>query len=380
MKNFSLADRLLPAALKKALGQLFDLHNDFRSDRTKGRCSGKTRLERRSVVLLCFAQLWEMGYGLMKPDSLGERHVKLLAARWQKEGLVANTLHTRISNLSTFAEWIGKPGMVKRPKDYFPEEVASRTHIARENRAWVAHEVDPESVIAKARELDERFALYLSLQHHFGLRVKESLELRPAQALVGHGAAFEIYEGTKGGRLRHIPAETPEQREVFEWAKAVATGSRSGRIRWPECTFEQAQRRFYYLLGRKLRVNRRDLGVTAHGLRHGYSQRKYRRYTGLPTPIEGGALGQIDRATHQAASMQVAKALGHGRVAITGSYYGSYGHALRGSKVTVTWAGSNASVQVADGKRGSAAEVRPATRVDETNQTDSTSTQERKAP
>jgi integrase len=379
MKNSSLADRLLPAALKKSLGQLFDLHNDFRSDRTKGRCSSKTRLERRSVILLCFAQFWEMGYRLLKPDSLGERHVKLLAARWQKEGLVANTLHTRISNLSTFAEWIGKPGMVKRPNDYFPEEVAKRTHIAKENRAWDAHNVDPQSVIARARELDERFALYLSLQHQFGLRVKESLEFRPLQALVGHGIAFEIYEGTKGNRLRHIPAETPEQREVFEWAKAVAASSRSGRIRWPDCTFKQAQTRFYYLLGRKLHVNRRELGVTAHGLRHGYSQRKYRRYTGLPTPIEGGALGRIDRATHQAAGMQVSKALGHGRVPIVGSYYGSYGHALRVNKVTVTWAGMHASVQVADGQHSSAAEVQPATPDDETNQSDS-STLERRVP
>ena len=187
MKCNSLADRLLPKRLKDELERIFIRCNDFRADAHKGVVSAKTRLERRSLILLCFAQLWEMGYRLQHPHALGERHVKALADRWQKEGLVANTLHTRISNLSAFAAWIGKPGMVKRPRDYFPEEVVRRTHIAQENRAWVAHNVDPETVIAKARVLDERMGLYLALEHHLGFRVKESLEFRPAHALMEGG-------------------------------------------------------------------------------------------------------------------------------------------------------------------------------------------------
>ena len=329
------------------------------------------------MILLSFAQLWESGFRLEQARSLAERHIKVLAGRWEKEGLVATTLHTRISNLSVFAAWIGKPGMVKRPRDYFPEEVVRRTFVAQENRAWTAHDVDPESVIARAWEIDERLALYLALQHHFGLWVMESIELCPARALVEGGNAIAIYGGTSHGRPRLILLETPEQRAVFEWAREVAAKSRSGRIRWPGLTFKQAQRHFYRLLSGRLAVNKRAMGVTAHGLRSGCAQRHYRRLTGLPTPIEGGALGKIDLATHQAASQLVAKALGQSG---TASYYGSYGHALRGTKSTATLPASNASANVAETQSASVADVQPTTQDDETNPTDPASIQERKAP
>ena len=336
MKVNSLADQLLPKRFQDELERIFDHHNGFRADAVKSVASIQTQRDRRQVIRLSFAQLREMGYRLQHPKALGEGHVKALTERWQKEGLVANTLHTRIANLSAFATWIGKPGMVKRPCDYFPEAVVRRTSIAQENRAWAAHGVDPEAVIASALAIDEYLALHLALDHQFGFRVKESLEFRPADALMEGGAAILVYSGTKGGRPRIVPFETPEQRATFEWALRVAARRRDGRIRWPGLTYRQARRRFYYLLTEKMGVNKAAMGVTAHGLRAGCAQRKYRRHTGLPTPIEGGALGKIDYATHQAANMFVSRAMGHGRTEITATYYGSYGHALRSTKKAMT--------------------------------------------
>ena len=71
------------------------------------------------------------------------------------------------------------------------------------------------------------------------------------------------------------------------------------------------------------------LGVTAHGLRHGGIQDGYERETGYPTPIKGGALGEIDRETHRVASMTVSRESGHARYDVVPTYCGSYGHALR---------------------------------------------------
>jgi integrase len=79
----------------------------------------------------------------------------------------------------------------------------------------------------------------------------------------------------------------------------------------------------------RLGVCDKNMGVTAHGLRHGFAQRKYRQETGLLTPVEGGALNRIDRNTHKNAALTVSSALGHGRPHVTCAYYGSYGHALR---------------------------------------------------
>jgi len=255
--------------------------------------------------------------------------VRALATRWDAEGICATTLRTRISALRMFARWIDKPGMVRLPGAYFAEERIARTSVVTKSKAWSAHGLDPRAVIERARAIDERLALYLALQHAFGLRVKESVELRPLQALAPDCQSFAIYEGTKGGRPRVIDIEDAEQKDIYQWALAVAKKSRSGRLRWPDLTWKQANNRFFHLLRNQLGISKAESGVTAHGLRHGYAQRKYRDLTGLPSPVEGGALGRIDPQLHRSAGFAVSRNLGHSRLQITGTYYGSYGHALR---------------------------------------------------
>jgi integrase len=248
--------------------------------------------------------------------------------RWDQEGITVKVLHTRISYLRTFARWIGKDGMVKDIRDYLPGRDLTRRAAAKVNRSWQAHGVDPLEVIARAREMDERLALALSIEHAFGLRMKEAIEMRPARCLAESGQVLEIYEGTKGGRLRRITIDSDYKREVFEWARRLAAGSREGRVRWPGKTWKQARRHYYYLL-EKLGVTQADLGVTSHGLRHGYSQDKYADLTGLPPPISGVDPKLVDPDVHRDASIQVSRDLGHGRTQVTASYYGSHGHALR---------------------------------------------------
>lgn len=328
MANRNLAEAL-PATFLVSLDKIFAEHGAQRHDKTKGSCSYKTQHERKLILRLAFGQLLDMGYRLPTPQSLGERHVRALATRWDTEGICATTLRTRISALRMFSSWIGKPGMVRLPGAYFDKERIARTGLVTESKAWSAHGLDPRTVIERARALDERLALYLALQHAFGLRVKESIELRPLQALAPDSRSFAIYEGTKGGRPRTINIEDAEQRQVYQWAQAIAAKSRSGRLRWPDLTWKQANNRFFHLVRNQLGISKAESGVTAHGLRHGYAQRKYRALTGLPAPIEGGALGRIDPQVHRSAGFAVSRDLGHSRLQITGTYYGSYGHALR---------------------------------------------------
>lgn len=329
----SLAEKILPKPLKDELDRYLNANVHIRANPENGEVSFETRRDRRKTLFLSFAQLWEMGFRMRSVAAIGERHIRALVDRWDKEGLAAGTLHTRISYLSTFCGWVGKPGMVKGPAEYLSAERVHRTQISEVDKTWEGNGLVPAEVLAKARELDERFGLYLALQNSLGLRVKESLEFRPALALKEDGKTVEVFEGTKGGRRRSIDLVTPEQVEVMAWAMAVAKKSRTGRLRWPGLTFKQAQRRFYHLMAEHLGISRKEAGVTAHGLRHGFANRGYNRRTGLPTPVQGGALGRIDRETHRNACQQVSKDLGHARLSITGTYYGSYGHALRNAVV-----------------------------------------------
>ncbi|GMU47768.1 MAG: hypothetical protein AMXMBFR26_25500 [Porticoccaceae bacterium] len=79
-------------------------------------------------------------------------------------------------------------------------------------------------------------------------------------------------------------------------------------------------------------MTRCGLGVTSHGLRHGYAQEKYQDLSGLPPPIAGADPKQVDLVKHREAGIEVSRDLGHGRLAVTTSYYGSHGHALRKPK------------------------------------------------
>ena len=273
-------------------------------------------------------------------------------------------LHNRLSVLRTLAGWMGKRNLVGDLGDYFENARTQRTTATEVDKSWKGKEIDVEAIIARATQIDERLGVMIALMDRFGLRVKEAIEFRPAQALVDGGTAIEVSAGTKGGKLRRVPVETDQQRETLAWARDVVAQSRVKRVRWPELTWKKAQSRFYNTIQRKLGIAKAQLGVTMHGLRHGYGQRGYEKVAGVPSPIvhanasngggkssgsEGSGGGGssepsaarsrpleppvgLTREKHREASMAVSRWLGHGRVDVTASYYGTYGHAFRRSR------------------------------------------------
>lgn len=335
MNNETVGYGGLPLSFLNQLDRILDRFNGKahgRNGKARRECSVKTRHDREKELKHAFAQLREMGYRLPSPTAIKRKHLYALAKRWQEQGLATRTLHTRFSMLRVFCRWIGKGELVGDIGQYFGgREALVRITAGEENKNWTAKGIDIQAFIEKAKVVDERLALYLALQHHFGLRVKESIELQPLRAIEDGAECLWVSHGTKGGLPRYVPVETAEQRAVLDWALRVARTARSKRLRWPRLTWTQAQARFYRTM-KQLGATRDGLGITAHGLRHGYAQRSYRRETGLPTPIEGGALGRIDYKTHLAASLTVSATLGHSRAEVTNAYYGTYGHALRATK------------------------------------------------
>ena len=337
--SVSLAKQILP---KSVIDGVYRTIDPFLRQRANGKgvCSAKTRAERRQFYLRIVAELWDQGLRIRKLESLSEKHVEALMERWHDAGICVATLHTRLSMISVLCDYLGKRGLTKPIDHYFPGENMRRSTVVKESKAWKAKNVDVQEMIALATQVDERLGVMLALQHAFGLRVKESIELRPSHGLIDCGKTLELHQGTKGGKPRTVPVNTPERVRVLQWAISVANNGNSKRVRWPDCTWKQAQQRFYGLIRNRLGISKKALGVTPHGLRHGYVQDEYRELTGLPTPVEGGALGKIDRETHRSASMTVSRWVGHGRIDVTTSYYGSYGHALRvASPLSMTYTG-----------------------------------------
>ena len=325
----SLAEQILPMAVWTNVMDTIKPHLLKRAN-GKGVCSVKMRYERQNFYLLMVAQLWDMGFRIRRLESVSNKHVSALLSLWAEQGIGAGTLQTRFSMMRVLlCDWLGKRNLMQPLNDYLPKEITKRCMVAKRSKAWNEQGVDPESIIHYARQVDERLAVMLAMQHVFGLRVKESIEMRPARSLVENGNAIKLYEGTKGGRLRRVEIKTSQQRQVFDWARSVASQNKTGRLRWPDCTWKQAQNRFYNLTRRRLGVSQQGLGITAHGLRHGFAQWNYADQTGLPTPVQGGAPEVITPEVHRDASINVSKELGHGRIEIVSTYYGSYGHKLR---------------------------------------------------
>lgn len=342
----STASKLLPKAVLDDIDRTIDPVIRRRANK-KGVCSSTTAKDRRRDIRAAIAKLWELGFRIRKLASLKAKHVTALMKAWEAEGKSPQLLHNRLSMLRTLAGWLGKEQIVGHLDDYFPPERTRRVTAAKQNRAWEANGVDPLAMIEKAKLVDSRLAMMIALQHHFAMRVKESILFRPANAMAEDGRAIEIHAGTKGGRPRRYPIISQAQWDVFVWVRDEVAAGRVKRVGWSDCTFEQAQNRFYRLIKKHLGITKSQLGITPHGLRHGGAQGLYQHCSGgFPSPIEVAAAAGyltvdsqtppkllpprgLSREVHYQASMAVSRALGHNRIDVTPAYYGTYGHGFR---------------------------------------------------
>lgn len=275
-----------------------------------------TQQKRSDVLFAAFTELRQLGYKLDTVHSFAGRHVEALAKAWEARGLAPATIQNHISTLRVFAGWIGKPGMVEAAERYVSRPgAASRSSINTRDKSWDAAGVEVTSKIDQVRAKDERVALQLELQAAFGLRVLESIRLRPH--LADHGSYLLVNLGTKGGRDRIVPIDTPEKRTVLDLAKSIVV-KRTDSTANPDLTLKQARNRYYNVV-RACGISR-DEGITSHGLRHAYASDRYRQISGEASPVQGGA--SIDRDTDRATRLEIAEELGHSRESVTTHYLG----------------------------------------------------------
>ena len=364
----SLSEQIVPKSVRDEIDRVIAPHLRVRASKG-GVCSNKTAYERRLTIHATFAQLWVLGYKLRKLESLSVKHIRALTTLWEHENKSPAFLHNRLSLLRTLCGWLGKRHVVGDLSDYFPKERTRRVTATDKSLSWEDNGVDADAIIELAKTVDERLAVMLALQHHFGLRTKEAIEFRPLNALVDGGTHLQIYEGTKGGKPRIVPIRTDKERAVYEWSRRVVMGGQSKRLRWPGLTEAQARNRYYHLMERKLKISKAWRGVTGHGLRHGWAHRNYRVESGFRSPVEqlaakfysgGSVQGPVlmpipdsvlavktvkqkpvpppglTREAHQQACMATSMALGHGRIDVTPAYYGTYGHGFRTVSPTTT--------------------------------------------
>jgi integrase len=298
---------------KASLAAVLKEHNRTKQDGSVA--SHATQDKRADILYAGFKDLREKGYKLDDVRSFRGKHMAVLAKSWEEKQLSASTIQNNLSIFRTFAGWIGKPGMVEGVDKYVSAGAASRSSVNREDKSWQAQGVDVEAKIAKVAAKDARVGLQLALQAAFGLRAREAMQLRPHVA--DKGAYLALTVGTKGGRDRVVPIDTPEKRALIDQAKTFAA-SKLASTSDPAKTLAQVKNHYYHVL-RACGITR-EAGITGHGLRHGYASDRYREISGADSPVRGGqAPGRED---DQAARLEVAEELGHSRESVTTHYLG----------------------------------------------------------
>lgn len=277
--------------------------------------SYSTQANRKAILNQFADDIKKSGFNVqkMKAEDLKGRHVNALLQHWRNEGIAVSTIKNRMAVLRWWAEKIGNPGAVKSNDELGIEK---REYTTNENKSASIQTVD-------LSKMDERIAASLVLQSEFGLRREEAMKFQPEYALSGRSPLdAETKEirlkgsWTKGGRDRVIPIRTPAQREALAKAAYLA---RSGSMIPPDRSYRQ------HLIIWEKETAAQGIGRT-HGLRHAYAQRRYLELTGWAAPAVAGIrkLTPDERTKDQEARKIISEELGHGRIAITNAYLGSW--------------------------------------------------------
>lgn len=287
--------------------------------------STETKKNRSDILYQAFTELRSLGFKLDNPANFREKHFEALLQYWLSKELSPATLQKRASVLRVFCTWIGRPNLIKGLESYVDDESkVKRTQVAQVDKSWSENGVSYEEKLKEIEAYDMMAGAQLRMIKAFGLRRREAVCFRPivAMRLGEESQSITVEFGTKGGRPRSIPIDNEEKRQALAHACKVSKSS-NGHIGWENLTLKQAVMRFANIM-HKFGITKKDCGVTAHGLRHEYINDQYEVITGQPSPIRGGRKEDVNPEKDLEARMRLTLDVGHSRLSITPSYFGSF--------------------------------------------------------
>ena len=335
---------------KRQLQDKINEHNRQHGSKPKG-VSNKTMHERACSLFRSFTLLRRLGYQI-DLNNLAGRHIQMLVDYWTANARIADRCRQRgvamlerphstpyieqqLSFLRVYGDtWIRKPGMVHPLADYVEDPACfKRSYAAKEDRSWEGNAVEFKGVVETVAAIDPRVAAQLALLLAFGLRRKEAVMFMPHSAVVSsesvpisqhasdrYAVFLRVQRGTKGGRLRFVAIRNDDQRKALDLALQFAPRP-SSHLGHPGLSLKQSLKRFDNVM-QKAGVSRKQLGVTAHGLRHQFAQEFHVELTDVQAPVRGGDVC-ADPETLKAALLEIARQLGYNRAQIVNAYCGA---------------------------------------------------------
>jgi site-specific recombinase XerD len=323
----------------KQLDCLFEIRT-IPAAKGRERFVGDKRFDDLKESMRSFVQMLpNLRHGIQNLDEMRIKHVVALIRAWQETGIAAGTIQGYISILRRFFCLIGKANLLPEGKKL--EELLTKRGLQLEGRKYIpdlqkgwrdlGHDV--LGIIQQIRDAGhDVIACQLEMMYAWGLRTAESFGIRPAESeQETNGAGLAITRNTKGGKHRvvyyfKVDLEFAKyQREVLERAKALAAKHPQKILAIKGLKLKQMKARFNWVM-RKFGLNKKVLGITAHGLRHQFACDLFRDVSGMPAPV----LGLLDASEYRTnaevvekAMLEVSKQLGHERKDIGSAYVGT---------------------------------------------------------
>lgn len=228
--------------------------------------------------------------------------------------------------------------MVKSLPNYLPDVDKKKlkvSKVAQESKSWSENGVNIIQKIEKADALDWKFGLMIRMMLAFGLRRKEVTHIKPWKADLGDKLVIYLGEA-KGGRPRDIYFDNHEQRVVLDYVKIKL--KKNEHLGWETdtrgkpATLKYNIRRYNDYMAR-IGITKLGDGVTGHGLRAQYAENAALIAKMIP-PTLGGTRSQMDRRDLDVKRAQISELLGHSRISVTASYYGSFGREVKTEEVS----------------------------------------------
>jgi len=327
-KNVTLPKEVSRTHIHKRLkNEIYEVlkKNKFRHAFKDKNTGAKTQEIRTSGVYKFFRVLIFCGYNIQKIKNLNQKHLKVVFYYLEELGQLPKTLSGNISSMRIFCGWIGKAGMVTKSTDYVRDPKSVKcTMVAQADLSWSGNKVDPLQILANIRAIEngkhEWVAVCLELCWAFGLRIQEAVMMMPAES-DHEGETVYLERGAKGNRHRIVPIENDLQHSAIQKAKSIMdkkTGMLGERGKSTKANIQHI-----YAVMRRVGITKAKLKVTVHGLRHEYAQQQHKVMTGVDAPIKGGDISSIPRDEYKYRMLIVMEKLGHSRVNIGASYYGS---------------------------------------------------------
>lgn len=284
--------------------------------------SSETHRKYQVVVNRFIDALSERNIVVHNLNELTYKHVKIFYSYIEDNNYSSSTVTSYFAALRKLFTALNKHFVAKSPKELVnDQDKAKRQFSTTTSKSWSSQCVNIVKVFREIEGYDKHVGMYLKLCWAFGLRVKEAVSLRPTESFKGNALYIEL--GAKGGRGRIVEFDTPYQEVAIKEAMAMQSGH---QLRRHGRSVEQELGRFYYVL-RKFGVTKKQMGVTAHGLRHEYAHAIYEQLAGVKAPVLGGL--KPEQTIDHEARQRLSNKLGHNRIAVTSAYTGTVVHIER---------------------------------------------------